>query len=72
MEKLASHMEDKIKAQDEDFLNRLAKKWFVYNGLILLLKFNLTYLPRQASTYENEHASTDLLTSPTPSFLQQT
>ena len=26
MEKLAAHMEDKIKAQDEDFLNRLAKK----------------------------------------------
>ena len=26
MDKLASHMEDKIRAQDEDFLNRLAKK----------------------------------------------
>ena len=26
MDKLASHMEDKIKAQDEDFLNRLSKK----------------------------------------------
>ena len=26
MDKLAAHMEDKIRAQDEDFLNRLAKK----------------------------------------------
>jgi len=26
MDKLVSHMEDKIRAQDEDFLNRLAKK----------------------------------------------
>lgn len=26
MDKLASHMEEKIRAQDEDFLNRLAKK----------------------------------------------
>ena len=26
MDKLAGHMEDKIRAQDEDFLNRLAKK----------------------------------------------
>ncbi len=26
MEKLSSHMEEKIRAQDEDFLNRLAKK----------------------------------------------
>jgi uncharacterized ferredoxin-like protein len=26
MEKLATHMEEKIKAQDEDFLNKLAKK----------------------------------------------
>ena len=26
MEKLSNHMEEKIRAQDEDFLNRLAKK----------------------------------------------
>lgn len=35
MEKLSTHMDEKIRQQDEDFLNRLSKKW-----LFILLVIN--------------------------------